>query len=42
MLEKYANDDDDEEEDFFEGSGIQYNYHYDSPFDSTRDKDLLV
>ena len=41
MLEKYANEEEDEE-DFYEGSGINYGDQYDSPFDSSKDKQLLI
>lgn len=31
-------EEDEEEDDYYEGSGINYSYYYDSPFDSTKDK----
>ena len=42
MLQKYAEEDDDDEEDFYENSGVNYSYLYDSPFDAVKDKDILV
>ena len=41
MLERYVNEEEDEE-DYYEGAGVTYNYLYDSPFDDTKDKDLLM
>ncbi len=41
MLQKYANDED-ESEDYVEGSGMQYNYLYNSPFDAAKDRETLV
>lgn len=42
LLEKYADEDDEDEDDFNEGSAINYRYHYESPFDSSRDKDMVI
>ena len=45
MLEKYAEEDDEEEdqcEEYYGTEGVNYAFLYDSPYDSTKDKDYFV
>ncbi len=44
LLEKYATEDDDEEacDEYYGTEGVNYAYFYESPYDSSKDKDIFV